>query len=173
MHLLGSKGWSLRCSPGWGTPCHCIVMLYVGEGSEREQCHLLHSLLAFSHFPGFPEANQALLVLIPGWVGLCTFQDPVGLSNELSCEAGSFCCCHLNPHRYFQLEALRLYFPMLEPWVVWSVSLPSCSSRFMRMQMWDCPVCQLPPRLTGPPVAALLFILSTPAAHLHHSYWSE
>ena len=36
-------------------------------------------------------------------------------------------------------------FPMLEPGVVWSVSLPSCSSRFIRMQMWDCPVLQLPP----------------------------
>ena len=26
----------------------------------------------------------------------------MGLSNELSCEAGSFSCCHLNPHRCFQ-----------------------------------------------------------------------
>ena len=26
----------------------------------------------------------------------------VGLSNELSCEAGSFFCCHLNPHGCFQ-----------------------------------------------------------------------
>ena len=35
---------------------------------------------------------------------------PVGLSKKLSCEAGSF-SCHLNPHRFFQSEVLRLYFP--------------------------------------------------------------
>ena len=35
--LLLSKGQSLRCSPGWGNPCGYVVMLYVREGSEREQ----------------------------------------------------------------------------------------------------------------------------------------
>ena len=39
---------------------------------------------------------------------------------------------------FFQLETLRLYFPVLEPWVAWSVSLPS-SSQFVCMQMWDLP----------------------------------
>ena len=105
------------------------MTLYVGEGSEREQCRLLCSQLAFSHFPRFPQANWVLVVPIPGWVGLCMFWDPVGLSNELSCEPGSF-SCSLYPHRCFQSEDLRLYFPVLEPWVVWSVSLPSCSSQF-------------------------------------------
>ena len=33
----------------------------------------------------------------------------MGLSNELSCEAGSF-SQRFNPHRCFQLEVLRLYF---------------------------------------------------------------
>ena len=28
----------------------------------------------------------------------------MGLSKELFCEAGSFSCCHLNPHRCFQSE---------------------------------------------------------------------
>ena len=60
----------------------------------------------------------------------------MGLSNKLSCEAGSFSSC-LNSHRIFQLEVLRLYFPALEPWVAWSVLLPSCSSRFIPTQMWD------------------------------------
>ena len=57
-----------------------------GKGSGREQWCLLCSLPAFSHFPLYPQTNWALLVLIPGWVGLCTFWDPVGLSNELFCE---------------------------------------------------------------------------------------
>ena len=60
----------------------------------------------------------------------------MGLSKELSCEAGVFSCC-CNPHRFFQSECLRLYFPLLEPWVAQSVSLPSCSSQYICMQMWD------------------------------------
>ena len=72
-YLLHSKGQSLRYSPGWGNP-HCwIVVLYVEERSEKEQCSLLGSRLAFSHFLHYPQVNWALLVLIPGWVGLCTF----------------------------------------------------------------------------------------------------
>ena len=65
----------------------------------------------------------------------------MGLSNKLSCEAGSF-SCHRNPHKFLQPEVLKLYFPALQPWVVWSILLPSCSSQFILMQMWDCPVCQ-------------------------------
>ena len=114
-----------------GQPCDCAVMLYVGEGSKKDECHLFSSLPAVSPFPHYPQSNRALLVLIPGWVGLCTFEDPVGLSNELPCEAGSFSCCCLNPYRFLQSEVLRLYFPMLGPWIVWSVSSPSGSSRFI------------------------------------------
>ena len=35
---------------------------------RTDQCCLLGSWLAFSHFPRYPEANWALLLLIPGWV---------------------------------------------------------------------------------------------------------
>ena len=44
MHLLCCKGWKLRCSPGRGNPRGCVVVLYMGEGSKREQCRLLRSL---------------------------------------------------------------------------------------------------------------------------------
>ena len=63
----------------------------------------------------------------------------MGLSNELSCEAGRS-SHHFKPHRGFQSEVLRPYFPVLEPWVVWSVSRPSSSSWFIRMQKWGCPL---------------------------------
>ena len=73
------------------------------------------------------------------------FYDPVGVSNELSCEVGNFShCCH-NPHRFFQSEVLRLYFPALELWVSWSISLPNCSSWFICTRMWDQPVHNLLP----------------------------
>ena len=76
---------------------------------------------------------------------VCTFQDPVGLSSKLSCEAGSFSQCCLNPHRCYQSEGLRLQFPVLESWVSRSVLLTSCSSRFICMRMWDQLVHRLPP----------------------------
>ena len=79
-----------------------------GGGAEREQWHLLHSLPDFSHFLRYPQSNWALLVLLPKKVGLYTFWDPVGLSNELSCEAGSFSHCRLHPQGVFNqwFEAL-------------------------------------------------------------------
>ena len=87
---------------------HCDSVC--GGGVEEEQWRLLHSLLDFSHSLHYPQSNWTPLVLSPKWVGLCTLKDPVGLSNKLSCEAGSFSCCCLNPHRCFQrLEALFLH----------------------------------------------------------------
>ena len=68
----------------------------------------------------------------------------MGLSNEISCEAGDFSHCH-NPRRFSQLEVLRFYFPVLESWVAPSVLLPNGSSQFIRMQMCDHPLPQLPP----------------------------
>ena len=69
---------------------------------------LAGSWMAFSHFPCYPQAKWALLVLIPMWIGLCMFWDPVGLSNYLSCEAGRLSHCHLNPQGVFNqwFEAL-------------------------------------------------------------------
>ena len=64
------------------------------------------------------------------------------------------------PTGFFQWELYRLYFPVLEPWVTWSVLLPRCSSWFICTQMWDhllhqllpAPVLQLPPcRESSPP----------------------
>ena len=64
------------------------------------------------------------------------------------------------PTGFFQWEMYRLYFPVLEPWVTWSVLLPRCSSWFICTQMWDhllhqllpAPVLQLPPcRESSPP----------------------
>ena len=43
------KGWSLRCSPGWGNAGRCAVMLYVGEGPRGSNgaCSTLHWILVF------------------------------------------------------------------------------------------------------------------------------
>ena len=64
----------------------------------------LHFPPGFSHSLCFPQSNWAPLVLVPEWVGLCTLWAPVGLSNNLSCEAGSLSCCRPNPQGRFQSE---------------------------------------------------------------------
>ena len=125
-------------------------MLYVGKESKIEQWHLLHSLPAFSHFPCYPQAKWALLVLTPMWVDLCTFWDPVGLSNELSCEA-EFLPLLPQPPRGFQSEVWGFSSPCWSPGVVQSVLLPSCFSWFICVQMWDRWVCQPPPCLESSP----------------------
>ena len=80
----------------------------------------------------------------------------MSLYKELSCEAGSFSLSHI-PHRFLQPEVVRIYFPALEPWVVYSVSLPSCSSRFIR---------------PGPPATALPRVLPSDC-RLHPSCQSQ
>ena len=70
---------------------------------------------------------------------------PVSLSNKLSCEAGSFSCCHLNPPRVFSIKGLRLYFPELEPWVARSALLlavhPNLSMSKCGAAGYDPPLC--------------------------------
>ena len=81
----------------------------------------------------------------------------MGLSNDLSHEAGSLSCCCPNPHGRFQSEfsirGLRLYFPELEPWVAWSVWLPTV-----------CPV-----YLWANVVLQGLLVLGLPAPFVPHS----
>ena len=72
-HLLHCKGQSLRYWPRRGNPGHFVVVPYVGEGWEREQCCLLSSHPTFSHFPHYPQANCTFLVLILRCVGFCMF----------------------------------------------------------------------------------------------------
>ena len=49
------------------------------------------------------------------------------------------------PPQVFSVRGLRLYFPALEPWVVWSVSIPSWSSWFICVWMWDRQPHNMPP----------------------------
>ena len=74
----------------------------------------------------------------------------------------------LQAPQVFSVRGLKLYFPALEPWVVWSISLPSCSSQFICPRMWDRPVCQLPPcHESSPPWLSV----STPPAGLGECFF--
>ena len=73
------------------------------------------------------------------------------------------------PKDFLQPEVLRLYFPMLESWVAQYVSLPSCSSRFIHTQMWNCLVHQLLPWCL---VSSLLWLpVSIPPTNLNEYFF--
>ena len=60
--------------------------------------------------PPLPTIKWAPLVLVPEWVGLCILEAPVGLSNDLSCEAGSLsCCCSPTPTGFFNQRSEALF----------------------------------------------------------------
>ena len=125
------KGAEPCVFPGRGNASRCTVTDAVREGgAEREQWRLLCSLPDFSHFPRYPQAKWAPLVLISRWgacarsrpLWVCPMTSPVGLG--VSPTAAS------TPTGVFS-QRFEALFPHLEPWVVWSVSFPSCSSRFI------------------------------------------
>ena len=89
-------------------------------GGVREGTVLLAQLsTGFQSLPPLPTSKLDPSGADSQVGGFVYILGPMGFSNELSWEAGSF-SCHLNPHRFFQSEVLRLYFTVLEPWVVWS-----------------------------------------------------
>ena len=77
------KGRSLRCSPGQGNAGQSFVTLYVGEGSDREQWRLLHSLTDFSHCPCYPHQIGPFWCWFPsGWA--CACSKPLWVSPMIS-----------------------------------------------------------------------------------------
>ena len=69
----------------------------------------------------------------------------MGLSKELSCEAGSFSLCLLNPHRFFSVRGFEALFPCVGTLGCAVCLIPSCSSWFICTRMWGRLVCQLLP----------------------------
>ena len=137
-------------------------MLYVGEGTVQ----LTQLSDGFQSLPPLPTSKFG----------------PSGADSQVGgfvyilgpCEARSFSHLH-NPHRFLQPEILRLYFLALQPWIVWSVLLPICSSQLFAHTCGtslSTSHCLTHP---GPPADALLpclRVLFTLAAHLCPSYQS-
>ena len=86
-------------------------------------------------------------MLVPEWVGLRTPQAPVGLSKELSCEAGSFSHCHFNSHGCFN-QRFEALFPRAGALGCAVCFAPHHSSWFILVRMWGCWV--LPAALPAP-----------------------
>ena len=121
-------------------------MLYVGEWSEREQWHLLHSLLVFSQSLCYPQANWALLVLFPKWVGLWMFWTLWVSPRNSPVRLGVSPTAASTPTGVFS-QCLRLYFPVLEPWVPWSVTWSTSCCLASQLQL--CPPCSTMRHLAG------------------------
>ena len=125
---------------------------------------------SFLYIPPLPQANWALLVLIPqGWA--CVHCKTLRVSPTNSPVRLGVSPTTSTPTGFFQSEVLRLFFPTLELWVAWSVSLPSCSSQFLHMQMWDHlllqpPPCQIHQLLPCLPRSSSHFLATSPLCQL-------
>ena len=127
------KGRSLRCSLGRGNAGRCAVMLYVGEGPSGSNGARL-TLLRISIFhsathnqPGplwcwFPS-KWACAHSRPLWVSATTSPVRLGVSPAAA------------PTPRGTFRSLRLYFPELEPWVVWYASLPTVHLVYLRVNV--------------------------------------
>ena len=73
-------------------------------------------------------------------MGLCTAQAPVGLSNDLSCEAGSLSCCCPNPHGHFQSEVCLSCAVCFTPHRLSGLSVCECGAVGSATHRSACPV---------------------------------
>ena len=117
------QGWQLGL--GWATQVASLWRCMSGRylRGDNATCSALCQLSVTSPIT-HKQIGPSWCWFPGGWV--CVQSRILGLSNKVSCESGSSSHC-LNPHRFFQSKILRLYFPIPEPWLVWSVSCPSCS----------------------------------------------
>ena len=77
------------------------------------------------------------------WVGGCVYVlGPCGSLQQTLLWGWKFLLLRPQPPQVFSIRGLRLYFLALQPWVVWCVSLRICSSWFICVWMWDCPLHQ-------------------------------
>ena len=122
---------------------------------------LFHSLQGFSHSLRYPHSSESFWCSFPSG-GFVYVLGPCGSLQWTLLSGWEFLLLQPQPPQVFSISGLRLYFPTLGPWVAPSVSIPSCSSRFICMWMLDHLVWN--PKSTtlpGPPATALLWVLST------------
>ena len=127
----------------------------MGEGSKREQWQLLCSLhqLSVNSSTTHKQIGHFWCWFPGGWFCVCFRFLWVSPMNPLLW--GWEFLPLLQPSKVFTVKGFEALFPALEPWVAWSVSLPSCSSWFICTQMQDHPVLQLLPCCESSPTCCL------------------
>ena len=132
------RGRGLGVHQGRATHVAALWCCVWGGGVWEGTVPLALLTAIFSHFSCYPQANWAILVLIPLVDGFVYILGPCGSLQWTLLWGFS------TPTGFFSQRFLKLYYPVLESWVAWSVLLPSCCSWFVRTQMWDRPLLQLP-----------------------------
>ena len=95
------------------------------------------------------------------------------LSNKLSCEDGSFSCCRLNLHGCFHSEVWGFISPRWSPGLCGLLHSPAIPPSLSMQECGATGSASCPTACPVPlPAAALLWVLSAPAAQLRSSYWS-
>ena len=122
--------------------CFCSEVI-CGGGVQEGTMPLAQLSLGFQSLPPLPTRILGPSGADPWVDGFVNVLGPCGSLHELFCEAGSFSHCRLNSHKFLQSEDFKLYFCILHPWVVRSISLHICSFWFICTRMWDCPGHQL------------------------------
>ena len=123
VHLLCSKGWrALGTRQGRATQVMCCGAVCGGGNSAA--CSTLGQLSVTS--PTTHKQIGPFCYLFPcGWVCVHSrtlWVSPMNFSVRLGDSPAA-----TSPTDFYRQRFWGFIFPMLEPWVVWSVSLPSCS----------------------------------------------
>ena len=118
------KGRSLRCSPGQGNAGSCAVMLYMGEGLRGGNgVHSpLHQISVF-HSATHNQTGPLWCWFLSGWA--CAQSRPLWVSPTTSPVRLGVSPAAAPTPRALSIRGLRLYFPVLEPWVTRSALIPT------------------------------------------------
>ena len=143
--------------PGQGNPLLCVVALYVGEGSEKEQCHLLGSRPTFCHFPHFPQADCTLSGADSRVGGFVYILGLSGSLQQILLWGWEFLPLLKSPQIFIARGS--------EAFLCWNPGLCGLSPQFFLLVYPHANVGS-----PTPPATTWLCILSTLASHLHPSY---
>ena len=175
VHMLRKRGGALGIHQGGVTLVAALWCCMWGRGWEGAMALVLLSA-SFPSLPPLPASKLGAPGTDSQVGGFVYTLGPCGSLEQTLLWGWEFLLLPPQPPQVFSIRGLRLYFPELEPWVAWSVSLPSCSSRFIGMRMRDRPLYQLPPRWVHQPLpcceSSLPWLpISTPPTGLYECFF--
>ena len=131
------KRWSLRYSPGQCNPQLCVMVLYVEEGSKREECHLL----SFQLVPLLPTSKLGPSGADSQVGGFVYVLEPCESLQRTLLWGWEFLLLPPQLSQVFSVRGFEALFSHTGALDCVVFSLPSQSSQFICTQMWDRPLC--------------------------------
>ena len=132
---------------GWGNAGHCAVTLYMGEGlrGSNGACSALHQI-SITTSATHNQIGPLWCWFPSGWA--CAHSRPPWVSPRTSPVRLGVSPAAASTGKGVFNQGLEALFPVLEPWVTRSASLPCRSSQFICARMWGLGV--LPTALPAP-----------------------